>query len=189
MNGVVRIRKQWVPSILMLAMTGFGYAYCNAQALTAPKQALPTSSLLPASPVKATPAAALVGKNSATIEVKPLVVKANEFPPVIAGQMKVAFECTILHTPPQARFDVFPRYRCDLDKPRTVEINPLTIQRVEQFPSVDGITTKVVVIAHRSSKDGANPTRLRAAFQLYRDQSASNSVALLNDFLYADVMF
>ena len=184
MNAVARIRKQWVLSMLMLAMTGFGYAHCDAQALTAP-----ASSLLRSSPVKATPPAAMGAKNKPTIEVKPLVVKANEFPAVILGQMKVAFECTILHTPPQTRFDVFPRYRCDLDKPRTVEINPLTIQRVDQFPSVDGITTKVVVIAHKPSKDAATPPRLRAAFQLYRDQSAGNSVALLKDFLYADAMF
>ena len=175
------MKKRLALSGLMLAINGFGYACSHAQSLTVPKSASPLSSLLPNSTTKTTPAAA-IAKNKSTIEVRALVVKLNEFPPVISGQIKVAFECTILHAPPQTDFDVFPRYRCDLDKPRTVEMNRLTIQRVDQFPSVDGITTKIVIVAHNSSKDTAIPSRLRAAFQLYRDQSVSNSVAMLKEF-------
>ena len=183
------MRKQLALSALMLAMSGFGNVCSNAQSLAAPKQASPASSLMPSSPVKVIPAAAVNEKNKSTIVVKQLVVKSNEFPALISGQMKVAFECTIFNVPVQTDFGIFPRYRCDLDKPRTVDINKLTIQRVDQFPSVDGITTKIVVVAHHSSTNAPSPSRLRAAFQLYRDQSASTTVAVLKDFLYADATF
>lgn len=183
------MRKRFAPGALMLAINCFGCVYSNAQALTAAKYGLPASRLSPSLPAKVISAGPTAAKNKPAIEVTPLAVKANEFPSAVSGQMKVAFECTIVNVPPQSEFDVFPRYRCDLDKPRTVEINKLTIQRVDQFPSVDGITTKIVVVAHHSSKDTPRPARLHAAFQLYRDQSAGNSVGMLKEFLYVDAMF
>ncbi len=176
----------------MAAINGLGCMYSHAQSLMGAKPASPVSSLLTstaATPLSSKSVALLMAKNKPTIEVRPLAVKANEFPPAISNQMKVAFECTIRNAPPQIDFSTFPRHRCDLDKLRTLELNKLTIQRIDQFPSADGITIKIVVIARNPLKDEPSPTRFHAAFQLYLDQPAGNSVAVLKEFLYADAMF
>ncbi len=179
----------------MFAATGFASVAVHTQvpgALNTLKPAAPASSLLPlsASPSNASiptpPAASALRTRQATIVIKTLAVKPNEFPPIGPDQFKVAFECTIRGASQQTDFNVFPRYRCDLDKARTVELNKFTIQRVDQFPSIDGITTKIVVIAKKATSSQPGPNQLHVAFQLYRDQSAESSAAMLKDFLMAD---
>ncbi len=185
----------------MFAATEFASVAGHAQLPNAPaalKPTAPTSSLLPrpeslsaaptspaasASSSLAPPTVSTPKTKQASIDIKILSVKPNEFPPINPDQYKVAFECTIRGVPLQTDFNVFPRFRCDLDKARTGETNKLTIQRVDQFPSIDGITTKIVVIAKKMSLGNAGPTQFHAAFQLYRDQSAESSAAILKDFL------
>ncbi len=185
------LKRGW----LMFATTGFASVAAYSQvpsALNAHKPVAPVSVLSSGSATTSnasatTPPAALTLKTrQATIGIKRLAVKPNEFPPIGPDQYKVAFECTIRGAPQQTDFNVFPRYRCDLEKARTVEINKLTIQRVDQFPSIDGITTKIVVIAKKITSSQPGPNQIHAAFQLYRDQSAESSSAMLKDFLIVD---
>ena len=154
-----------------------------------PRPALPsTSPTASTSSALAPPTISALKTRPAAIDIKTLAVKPNEFPPIGTDQYKVAFECTIRGVPHQTDFSVYPRYRCDLDKPRTGELNKLTILRVDQFPSIDGITTKIVVIAKKTALGQPSPTQFHAAFQLYRDKSADSGAAMFKDFILADAL-
>lgn len=121
------------------------------------------------------------------IVVKPVAVRADEFPPAAPGQFKVGFECTIRLAVPQTDSRRFPRYRCDLDREQTARLNRLPLARVGVYPSADGITTKIVVIVEKSAQTTLErPARLHAAFQLYRDTSDKQTAAVLADYVYAD---
>lgn len=122
----------------------------------------------------------------ASISVKQIEVGPNEFPSATNAQYKVGFECTIRVTPAQKDYSKFPRHTCFLDQPRTSSLNGLNIVRVDSWPSADGVTTKIVMIADKNSVKNPNPHRIRTAFQLMHETSASANKVVLNDFVYAD---
>jgi hypothetical protein len=121
-----------------------------------------------------------------SIAVKQIEVKQNEFPPATNDQYKVGFECTLKVTPTQKDYSKYPRYTCFIDKPRTSTMNALEIVRVDSWPSADGITTKIVMIADKKSAKNPNPGRIRTAFQLMHEVSETNYKPVLKDFVYAD---
>ncbi len=121
-----------------------------------------------------------------SIAVKQIEVKQNEFPPATNDQYKVGFECTLKVTPTQKDYSKYPRYTCFIDKPRTSTMNALEIVRVDSWPSADGITTKIVMIADKKSAKNPNPGRIRTAFQLLHEVSETNYKTALKDFVYAD---
>lgn len=123
--------------------------------------------------------------DSASMTVKQIDIKPGEFPQITASQYKVAFECKIAPSKPQTDYSTFPRYSCFLDQPRTSAMNGLPIYRVDYFPSVDGITTKVVMVADKTSKN-PNPGRIRTAFQLMHEKNDTTRNTVLKDFVYAD---
>ncbi len=129
--------------------------------------------------------AQLTVPDSASMTVKQIDVKPGEFPQITASQYKVAFECKIATSKPQTDFSKFPRYSCFLDQPRTSAMNGLPIYRVDYFPSVDGITTKIVMVADKNAKN-PNPDRIRAAFQLMHEKNETTRNTVLKDFVYAD---
>ena len=99
---------------------------------------------------------------TATLAVKQVETKPGEFPPAAANQVKVAFECRIAATPAQTDYSKFPRFSCALDQKRTAEMSQLALYRVDYFPSADGVTAKVTVVADRSAQN-PKPGRIRAA--------------------------
>jgi hypothetical protein len=123
---------------------------------------------------------------SPSISVKQIEVKPTEFPPVGADQYKVGFECIIKVTPVQKDYSKYPRYTCFIDKPKTSAMNALEIVRVDSWPSADGITTKIVMIADKKSAKNPNPGRIRTAFQLMHEVTETNFKPVLKDFFYAD---
>ena len=70
-------------------------------------------------------------------------------------------------------------------QPRTSALNGLPIYRVDYFPSVDGITTKIVMVADKNAKN-PNPGRIRTAFQLMHEKNETTRNTVLKDFVYAD---
>ena len=121
-----------------------------------------------------------------SITVKQIDVKPKEFPPVSATQYKVGFECSIRVTPAQKDYSKFPRHTCFIDQPRTAVLNGLTIVRVDSWPSADGVTSKIVMIADKNSVKNPNPYRIRTAFQLLYETTEKDSKPVLKDFVYAD---
>ena len=136
-------------------------------------------------PATALPATSLRAASTATLAVKQIEVKPGEFPPFTGNQIKVAFECRIGAAPAQTDYSKFPRYTCFLDQKRTADLNQLPIRRVDYFPSGDGITTKVTVVADRTAVN-ARPGRIRAAFQLMHEPHAGAGQPVLKDFVFAD---
>jgi len=187
-NAIMAVKRLVLAGVWLMVITeGLGSSWVTAQMPTGLKQmpSIKTETPSAATSTLLTPSLKKSSKQPA-IEVRSLVLKPGEFPPASPAQYKVAFECTIRNIPPQTDFDLFPRYRCDLDKVRTVEVNRLPIYRIDIFPSADGITTKIVLIANKNAKDMTLPNHIRAALQLYRDQSAKEGVSVLKDFFYAD---
>ena len=123
---------------------------------------------------------------SPSINVKQIEVKASEFPIATAEQYKVGFECTISALPSQKDYSKYPRHTCFIDQPRTTTLNSLNIARVDSWPSADGITTKIIMIADKKSAKNPNPYRIRTAFQLLHETSPTVSKPVLKDFAYAD---
>ena len=123
--------------------------------------------------------------DSASMTVKQIDIKPSEFPQITASQYKVAFECKIATSKPQTDYSKFPRYSCFLDQPRTSAMNGLPIYRVDYFPSADGITTKIVMVADKNAKN-PNPGRIRTAFQLMHEKNETTRNTVLKDFVYAD---
>ncbi len=121
-----------------------------------------------------------------SITVKQIEVKPTEFPPVAANQYKVGFECTIKVIPPPKNHSEYPRYTCFIDQPRTTTLNALTIDRVDGWPSADGVTSKIVMLANKQSEKNPKPGRIRTAFQLMHETSPTVSKPVLKDFVYAD---
>lgn len=122
---------------------------------------------------------------SASIVVRQIQTTPTEFPPVMQNQYKVGFECSIKNPNSQAGNVKYPRYRCFLDQTRTATLNAMGIHRVDNFPSIDGITTKIIVVANKSAQNPM-PGRIRSAFQLYLEKSEADSAPVLKDFVYAD---
>ena len=123
--------------------------------------------------------------DSASMTVKQIDIKPGEFPQITASQYKVAFECKITTSKPQTDYSTFPRHSCFLDQPRTSAMNGLPIHRVDYFPSADGITTKIVMVADKNAKN-PNPDRIRTAFQLMHEKNNTTRNTVLKDFVYAD---
>lgn len=123
--------------------------------------------------------------DSASMTVKQIDIKPAEFPQITASQYKVAFECKIATQKPQTDYSKFPRYSCFLDQTRTSAMNGLPIYRVDYFPSADGITTKIVMVADKNAKN-PNPGRIRTAFQLMHEKNETTRNTVLKDFVYAD---
>ena len=117
--------------------------------------------------------------DSASMTVKQIGIKPGEFPQITASQYKVAFECRITTSKPQTNHSTFPRYSCFLDQPRTSALNRLPIYRVDYFPSVDGITTKIVMVADKNAKN-PNPGRIRTAFQLMHEKNETTRNTVRN---------
>lgn len=122
---------------------------------------------------------------TATLAVKQVETKPGEFPPAAANQVKVAFECRIAATPAQTDYSKFPRFSCALDQKRTAEMSQLALYRVDYFPSADGVTAKVTVVADRSAQN-PKPGRIRAAFQLMLEKSAGSGEPVYKDYIFAD---
>lgn len=125
--------------------------------------------------------------STATMTVKQIEAKLTEFPQITANQYKVAFECRITATPAQTDHSKFPRYSCALDQTRTSTLNGLPIYRVDNFPAADGVLTRIVMVADKSAKN-PNPGRIRTAFQLIYEKSASASEPVQKDFSYVDAL-
>lgn len=129
--------------------------------------------------------AQLTVPDSASMTVKQIDIKPGEFPQITASQYKVAFECKISTSKPQTDYSKFPRYSCFLDQPHTSTLNGLPIYRVDYFPSADGITTKIVMVADKHARN-PNPGRIKAAFQLMHEKNETTRNTVLKDFVYAD---
>ena len=127
----------------------------------------------------------LMVPDSASMTVKQIDIKPAEFPQITASQYKVAFECKIATQKPQTDYSKFPRYSCFLDQTRTSAMNGLPIYRVDYFPSADGITTKIVMVADKNAKN-PNLGRIRTAFQLMHEKNETTRNTVLKDFVYAD---
>ncbi|MEQ1519600.1 MAG: hypothetical protein ABL931_24260 [Usitatibacteraceae bacterium] len=120
-----------------------------------------------------------------SMSVKQIETTVGEFPQMTANQYKLAFECRIAPSKPQTDFSKFPRYSCFLDQPRTRAVSDLSIRRVDYFPSVDGIATKIVMVVDNSGRK-PNPERIRTAFQLIHEKNEVTRSAVLKDFVYVD---
>lgn len=146
--------------------------------------AAPPSLPLP-SPAPGTLASVDATLRNASINVSQAPARPGEFPAAAGSQGKVAFECRIGLARPQMDFSRFPRLRCDIDRARTVALNRLTLARADSFFSGDGMTTRTVLL-YEQAAPGTPSLKIRAAFQLYLDRSATDSRALLAEVVYAD---